>query len=85
MSRIHLEIDRLVLNGFQPREANALADALQAQLSRALADPRARRELTRSHRTPVLKLGSMTRETGAAGAGKLGTRIAQAVGKGLKP
>ena len=33
MSRIRLNIDRLVLNGFEPREGKALANALEAQFS----------------------------------------------------
>jgi hypothetical protein len=85
MSRIRLDIDRLVLNGFQPLEAKALTEALRSQLSRVLSDPRTRHEWARSHRTPVLKLGPVPLETGTVGAGKLGKRIGQAVGKGLKP
>jgi hypothetical protein len=85
MSRIRLDIGQLVLNGFQPLEAKALTDALRSQLSRALSDPRTRHEWARSHRTPVLKLGPVPLEAGTMGAGKLGKRIGQAVGKGLKP
>ena len=85
MSRIRLDIDRLVLNGFQPLEAQTLTEALRSQLSVVLSDPRTRQEWARSHRTPVLKLGPVPLETGAVGAGKLGKRIGQAVGKGLKP
>ena len=85
MSRIRLDIDRLVLNGFQPLEAKTLTEALRSQLSLALSDPRTRHEWARSHRTPVLKLGPVALETGTVGAGKLGKRIGQAVGKGLKP
>jgi hypothetical protein len=85
MSRVRLTIDRLVLNGFGPLEAKAVADALQSRLSEALADTASREAWARSHRTPVLKLGRMPLETGTAGARQLGTRIGQAVGKGLKP
>lgn len=84
MSRIRLNIDRLVLNGFQPLEAETLTEALRAQLSRSLADPSTRHQWARSHRTPVLKLGPVRLESGAAGAGKLGKRVAQAIGKRLK-
>lgn len=84
MSRIRLDIDRLVLNGFKPLEAKTLTEALRSQLSVALSDPRTRRAWA-SHRTPVLKLGPVPLETGTVGAGKLGRRIGQAVGKGLKP
>lgn len=84
MSRIRLNIDRLVLNGFEPPEAKALTEALRSQLSLVLSDPRTRHTWA-SHRTPVLKLGPVPLETGTTGAGKLGKRIGQAVGKGLKP
>jgi hypothetical protein len=83
MSRIRLDIDRMVLNGFQPLEAKALTDALQSQLSLVLSDP-TRHEWARSHRTPILKLRPVPLETGSVGAGKLGKRIGQAIGKGLK-
>lgn len=85
MSHIRLDIDRLVLNGFQPLEAKALTAALQSQLSQVLSDRRLRHEWAHSHRTPVLKLGQMPLETGAAGAGKFGKQMAKAVGRGLKP
>jgi hypothetical protein len=85
MSSIRLDIDRLVLKGFQPLEAKSLTEELRSQLSFVLSDPRSRHEWARSHSTPVLKLGPVPLETGAAGAGRLGKRIGQAVGKGLKP
>jgi hypothetical protein len=85
MSRIRLNIDRLVLNGFQPLEAKMLSDALQSQLSEVLSDRATRAEWARSHRTPALKLGRMSLETGTVGARKFGKQVARAVGKGLKP
>ncbi|NGZ08273.1 MAG: hypothetical protein CV088_02665 [Nitrospira sp. LK70] len=85
MSRIRLNIDRLVLNGFQPLEAKALTDALRSQLSLVLADPRTRHEWAHSHRTPVLKLGRMPLQAGTAGAIGFGRWMAKTVAKGLKP
>jgi hypothetical protein len=85
MSRIRLNIDRLVLKGFEPLEGKALAEALQAQLSQVLADPAARTGWARSHRTPVLKLGGMPLQAGTTGASKFGGQVAHAVGRGLKP
>jgi hypothetical protein len=85
MSRIRLNIDRLVLNGFQPLEAKALSEALQSQLSEALSDRRTRAEWARSHRTPMLKLGRISLDTGTVGARKFAKQVAQAVRKGLKP
>jgi hypothetical protein len=85
MSRIRLNIDRLVLNGFQPLQAKALSEALQSQLSEVLSDCATRAEWTRSHRTPLLKLGKIPLETGTAGARTFGRQIARALGRGLKP
>jgi hypothetical protein len=80
-----MQIDRLVLNGFQQLEGKALAEALQSQLSRVLADRTTRSEWARSHRTPVLKLGRMSLNAGTTGASTFGTQMAKAVGRGLKP
>jgi hypothetical protein len=85
VSRIRLNIDRLVLNGFEQHEARALSEALRLQLSHVLADQTARHDWVRPHRTPVVKVGAMPLEQGPLGAGKLGRRIGLAVGKGLKP
>jgi hypothetical protein len=84
-SRIRVTIDRLVLNGFESGNQKALVEGLQAELSRALADPAARAEWARSHRTPVLRLGSMPLEQGVAGARKLGQGVGRGIGRGLKP
>lgn len=85
MSRITVTIDRLVLKGFEAGERKALAEGLQAELSRVLADAATRAEWARPHRTPVLKLGRMPVEAGTAGARKFGKQMARAVGRGLKP
>ena len=85
MSRIRLNIDCIVLKGFEAAEGRALSQALEAQLSQVLGDRASRAEWARTHRTPVLKLGRMPLEAGTAGAGKLGRQLARAVGRGLKP
>ncbi len=85
MSRIRLNIDRLVLNGFDPREGKALAGALESQLQQVLAVTATRNEWARPHRTPVLKLGRIQIQPGATGAGSFGRQMANAVGRGLKP
>jgi hypothetical protein len=85
MSRIHVNIERLVLGGFGPAEAKTLTDELQSHLRQVLLDRHTRDQWALSHRTPVLKLGRMPLETGSAGAGKLGRQLARAIGRGLKP
>jgi hypothetical protein len=85
MSRIHVNIDQLVLNGFEARQGKALANALESQLQQVLADPATRGEWARPHRTPVLKLGRVPMQAGTGGAAQFGRQVAKAVGRGLKP
>lgn len=85
MSRIHLTIDRLVLNGLANTEGKALAETLRTQLSQILSDRASRMNWARSHRTPVLKLGRLPITPGTAGARECGKQIARALGRGLKP
>jgi hypothetical protein len=85
MSRIQVTIDQLVLKGFEPGQRKALAEELQGELSRVLADPATRAGWARPHRTPVLRLGRMAIEPGAAGSRKFGGGVARAIAKGLKP
>lgn len=85
MSRVRVTIDQVVLRGLKPAERTALVEGLRAELSRVLADPAARAEWAKSHRTPVLKLGRMPFEAGIVGGRKFGDRLARAIGKGLKP
>ena len=85
MSRIHVHIDRLVLNGFGRIEGKALTEALQAQLSQGLGDAASRAEWARAHRTPVLKLGRMPLAAGTTGATSFGKQMGRAVVRGLKP
>lgn len=84
MTRIRMNIDRLVLNGFQQLEGKALAQALQSQLLEVLAEPAARSEWAISHCTPVLKLGRMPLEAGPAGTSRFGRQMAKSIGRGLK-
>ncbi len=84
MSRIRITIDRLALQGFDPAERAALVEGLKGELARALADPASRAAL-KSRRTPVLRLGNIERQSGAAGGRKFGTAVARAIGKSVKP
>jgi hypothetical protein len=42
MSRIDVNIDRIVLSGIDPADRHALIGALKAELARVLVDPAAR-------------------------------------------
>jgi hypothetical protein len=84
MSRIRLVIDHVALQGFEPSERNALIEGLRSELERALAD-RQVRAAWKSHRRPVLRLGGIPLEPGPRGGRALGSQIARAVGKSMKP
>jgi hypothetical protein len=85
MTRIRVSIDRLVLKGFEPGQRKPLVEALQSELSRMLADPASGFDGARSHRTPVLRLGRMPIAPGESGSRTFGGKVAQGIGKGLKP
>lgn len=85
MSRVRVNIDSLVLKGVDPIARKALVEGLRAELSRVLSDPAVRGAWTRSQRTPVLKLGRMPLEPGAAGGRGFGGGLARAIAKGGKP
>jgi hypothetical protein len=85
MSRIHLTIDNLVLRGLDPAGQRAFIASLRREMESFLANPAARNEWARTHRTPVLRLNRMSLEPGAAGAGKLGSQVARGIARGLRP
>jgi len=85
MSRIHLVIDRIVLNGLQPGQDKAVVESLKKQLTTILSDRGTRAAWAHSHRTPVLKLGDVPIANGAAGARSFGAQVARGIGRGLKP
>jgi hypothetical protein len=82
MSLIRLTIDNVVLRGVDAGDRQALVAGLKAELYRALADPTTRGQWAHSHRTPVLRLGSVPLESGGR---KLGAQVGAAIGRGLKP
>ena len=84
MSRIHVDIDRLVLPGLEIGDRTALVEGLRAELTRVLSDPAARAQWAGSHRRPVLRFGQMPLEPGRSGGRKFGFALAHSIGKGLK-
>lgn len=83
MSRIHVTIDRLVLSGLDPAARHAFITGLKTELTRELADPTQRADLT-SRRTPVLRLGRVALEAGLGGARKLGGHVGKSIARGTK-
>jgi hypothetical protein len=86
MSKIHVNIDRLVLSGLDPAARTAFVNGLKSELARTLADPAMRAAWAQSHRTPVLRLSRIALDPGPMGARKLGGQVAKRIiGRGLKP
>lgn len=85
MSRIEVNIDRVVLRGFDPADRHSLVNGLKSELSRVLANPDTGIKSARSHRTPVLRLGRLPLETESSGGRKFAKGMANAIGKGLQP
>jgi hypothetical protein len=83
MTRILVNIDRLVLNGFGAWERNALVEGLEHELARVLADPQARGQWAHSRHTPVIRLPQMPIEPGPSGGQKLGEAVARAIPQNL--
>jgi hypothetical protein len=83
MSRIHVNIDRVVLHGVDPDDRHALVRGMQAELSRLLGQPDARAGWGESRRTPVMRLGSLRIEPGRTGAQRFGQSVAGGIIKGV--
>lgn len=84
MSRVRINIERLVLPAMGIGDQKALVESLRRELTRVLSDPKFRAEWARPQRTPVLRLGGMALAPGSAGARKFGSALARSIGKGLK-
>jgi hypothetical protein len=84
MTRVRVDLDQLVLRGFQPRDAEVLWRTLREDLSRSLSDPALRPGLADSRRVPVVHLEQRPASAGAAGARMLGKGIATELVRGLK-
>jgi len=85
VSRIRLQIDRLVLPEMASGDRKALVEGLRAALTRALSDPATRAAWARPHRTPVLRLAGIALEPGPAAGKKFGATLGHSIGKGLQP
>jgi hypothetical protein len=87
MSRIHVHIDRVVLNGLAPADRHAFLQNLHHELTRILTHAPAP---DRSQSIPVLRLPAVPTAPGPAGAHRLATDVAHAIGtpastKGRRP
>jgi hypothetical protein len=85
MSRIRLNIDKLVLRGLDPAVRHAFVASLKSELEGILAEPVPRAAWARTQCTPVVRLGRMNLEPGTTGAGKLGAQVARGISGRLRP
>ena len=83
MKRVTVHIDRLVLRGLPDVDGEGIAEGIEQELGRVLADPEAVRQLTSSGDVPRLRTSARL-ETGSHPL-RIGAQVAQAIGKGLKP
>jgi hypothetical protein len=63
--KVHITIDRLVLNGFEPQQRHALVTALQAELSRQFSRPEHLAALNADRSLANLKLQPFALPAGA--------------------
>ena len=82
--RVRVHIDRLVLQGVDPLDAQAFSKGLSTELARVLRNPQGHRGLQHSHQTPVMRIGPLPVTSGHAGARSLGQGIARGIGRGGK-
>lgn len=78
-----MHIDSLVLKGFRHEDRHAIADGLQQELGRVLADPQAAQHLSALGNVSRLKGGSVQIAQGSQPQ-RVGERVARGIGKGLK-
>jgi len=83
MKRIVLHIDSLILNGFRHEDRQGIADGLQQEFTRMFADPQAAQQLTASGDMPRLRIGNISIGHGAKPQ-RVGSQVAQGIGKGMK-
>lgn len=83
MKRVVLHIDSLVLKGFRHEDRHGIAEGLQQELSRMLADPQAAQQLTASGDMPRLRIGNISIGQNSKPQ-RVGSQVAQGIGKGMK-
>ena len=82
MRRVIVNIDSLVLKGFRYEDRHAIFAALQDELARVLAAPRAARQLTELGSTPHMRIGNVNVAANAKPQ-QVGAATGRAVGQGL--
>jgi hypothetical protein len=83
MKRVVLHIDSLVLKGFRHEDRQGIAEGLQLELTRLLADPQASQQLTTNGDVSRLRAGSIQIRHDSKPQ-RIGAQVAQGIGKGMK-
>lgn len=84
MSRVVLHIDRLVLNGIDRHDADAVAAGVRAELQRVLSRPGAAAQVATAGDQSRLRGAQVQVEHGVAG-GELGTAVGQGIARQVTP
>lgn len=78
--RVVVHIDRLTLTGFAREDRQAIADGLQQELGRVLADPAAAAGLRAMGDVPRMRVSGVSMGQGAA-PGRVGESVARGIGR----
>ena len=84
VKRLVLHVERLVLNGFRPQERDAMVEGLRGELARQMAAPDVTRGIALSNDTAHIRVGALAIPH-TLRPEQVGTWIAQAIARGLKP
>lgn len=83
MKRVILHIDSLVLRGFRNEDREGIAEGLQQELSRLLADSQAAQQLTANGDVSRLKIGSVQIGQGV-NPKSVGLQVSHGIARGIK-
>ncbi|MGP1680422.1 MAG: hypothetical protein ACTS6J_25120 [Burkholderiales bacterium] len=83
MKRVIVHIDSLVLKGFRREDRHAIADGLQQELSRVLAEPQTVKHLSVLGDVPRLQVDGVQIAQGSKPQ-RIGEKVARGIGKGMK-
>lgn len=83
--RVVIHIDELVLRGFRPEDRHAIAEGLQAGLTRLYAaSPEAVQALASRGDMARLRIGNVNLTPGTR-PGQVGSQLAEGIHRGFKP
>jgi hypothetical protein len=82
MTQVHIEIERLVLNGLSAKDGHTVAGALREELNRLLSAPEVAQQLSRIVGAPVLRAANPALPTSTS-PHELGVNAARAIGSEL--